>query len=386
MVSEANPYVFEVSPLLAAAREATGLDDFGDPRFEEGLAALCQMLDTTAGLDERGRRTNWKRLLRLLATRLRVQAAFKAHPEILEREIRRPMFLTGLPRTGTSATFNLLGQDPAARPLLLWEGTFPEPLDGVPEGEEDPRHTAMKETFAKLRERNPDFTRIHFADADTPEECVIPMAITFENVQQGIEVLMDPYASFFRSRDLRPQYLYYRDLLKMIDWQRPGERWLLKSPAHLWGMDAIVETFPDCSIVLTHRDPVEAIASYCSMMETLLGSQGCSPQPGLGETVLDFCATSLERGYAVRDGSDPRRFIDIRFRDFVADSMGVIRQIYDHFEITLDRHAEAEMEKYLVANPRGKHGAHDYDLGRYGLSEERVRERLGWYIDRFDLG
>jgi hypothetical protein len=125
------------------------------------------------------------------------------------------------------------------------------------------------------------------------------MAITFENVHQGIEVLMDPYATFFRDRDLLPQYLYYRDLLKMVDWQRPGERWLLKSPAHLWAMDAIVETFPDCCIVLTHRHPVEAIASYCSMMETLLESQGCSPQPDLGETVLDFCATSLERGYAV---------------------------------------------------------------------------------------
>jgi hypothetical protein len=314
-----------------------------------------------------------------------VEAAFKAHPEIREREIRRPMFLTGLPRTGTSATFNVLGMDPAARPLLLWEGTFPEPLEGLEEGADDPRHLAMRETFAKMRERNPDFTRIHFADADTPEECVIPMAITFENVHQGIEVLMEPYASFFRSRDLRPQYLYYRDLLKMIDWQRPGERWLLKSPAHLWAMDAIVETFPDCCVVLTHRDPLEAIASYCSMMETLLTTQGCSAQPGLGESVLDFCATSLERGYAVRDRSDPRRFIDVRFADFIADSMGVIEQIYDHFELPFTSAARASMEGHLKANPRGKHGAHEYDLARYGLSEAAVRDRLAWYIDRFDL-
>jgi hypothetical protein len=385
-VTQAEVYEFDNAPLLSAARTATGLENFGDPPFEEGLAALCQMLDTTAGLDERGRRSNWKRLVRLLATRLRVEAAFGAHPEIREREIRRPMFLTGLPRTGTSATFNLLGQDPAARPLLLWEGTFPEPLDGLPEGAEDPRHKAMKETFAKLRERNPDFTRIHFADADTPEECVIPMAITFENVQQGIEVLMEPYASFFRDADLRPQYVYYRDLLKMVDWQRPGERWLLKSPAHLWALDAIVETFPDCCIVLTHRDPLEAIASYCSMMETLLESQGFSPQPDLGKTVLDFCATSLERGYSVRDQSDPRRFIDIRFADFVDDSMSVIHKIYNHFELGLDSSAESSMADYLAANPKGKHGAHEYDLGRYGLTQADIQARLGWYIDRFELG
>jgi hypothetical protein len=384
-LSEVGSFEFKIEPLLEAAREATGLDDFGDPRFREGLVVLCEMLDSTAGLDERGRRSNWKRLLRLLATRLRVEAAFTAHPEIHERKILRPMFLSGLPRTGTSATFNLLGMDPAARPLLLWEGTFPEPLEGLEEGAEDPRHTAMKATFAKMRERNPDFTRIHFADADTPEECVIPMAITFENVHQGVEVLMEPYASFFRNRDLKPQYLYYRDLLKMVDWQRPGDRWLLKSPAHLWAMDAIVETFPDCCIVLTHRDPLEAIASYCSMMETLLATQGCSPQAGLGETVLDFCATSLERGYAVRDRSDPLRFIDIRFADFVADSMGVMRKIYDHFELALDSAAEEAMEAHLAANPRGKHGTHEYDLDRYGLSEGRVRDRLAWYIDRFDL-
>ena len=384
-MTEAPSYPFEVAPLLEAAREATGLADFGEDRFEEGLVSLCKTLDSTAGLDERGKRSNWKRLLRLLATRLRVEAAFKAHPEIREREIRRPMFLTGLPRTGTSATFNMLGMDPAARPLLLWEGTFPEPLDGLEEGADDPRHLAMRETFAKMRERNPDFTRIHFADADTPEECVIPMAITFENVHQGIEVLMEPYASFFRNRDLRPQYLYYRDLLKMIDWQRPGERWLLKSPAHLWAMDAIVEIFPDCCVVLTHRDPVEAIASYCSMMETLLQTQGCSPQPGLGAAVLDFCATSLERGYAVRDQSDPGRFIDIRFADFMEDALGVMDRIYQHFELPLTSAARAGMEAHASSNPRGKHGAHEYDLERYGLSEGAVRDRLAWYIDRFDL-
>lgn len=385
IVNEENPYEFKVAPLLQAAREATGLEDFGDPRFEEGLGVLCEMLATGAGLGESGRRTNWKRLLRLLATRLRVEAAFGAHPEIREREIRRPMFLTGLPRTGTSATFNLLGMDPATRPLLLWEGTFPEPLDGLEEGVEDPRHAAMKETFAKLRERNPDFTRIHFTDADTPEECVIPMAITFENVHQGIEALVEPYASFFRDLDLAPQYRYYRDLLKMIDWQRPGDRWLLKSPAHLWAMDVIVETFPDCCIILTHRDPVEAIASYCSMMESLLKSQGFSAQADLGERVLDFCATSLERGYAVRDRSDPSRFIDIRFADFVSDSMAVMDQIYEHFELTLEPAGRSAMEAHLAENPRGKHGSHDYDLERYGLNQGRIRERLGWYIDRFEL-
>lgn len=384
-MSETPRDAFDVDTLLAKARAETQLDDYGDSRFEEGLRVLCRTLETTAGLSDKGVRINAGRLSRLLATRLRVERAFARHPEVRDRKIERPMFLTGLPRTGTSATFNLLGMDPAARPLLLWEGTFPDPLEGLAPGAPDPRHLAMRDHFARAREKNPEFTRIHFADADTPEECVIPMAITFENVHNGIEVLMDPYASWFRARDLRPQYVYYRELLKLIDWQRPGERWLLKSPAHLWAMDVIVDVFPDCCIVLTHRDPVEAIASYCSMMETLLASQGCSPQPGLGATVLDFCATSLERGYAVRDAADPRRFIDLRFADFVADPMTAVRSIYEHFELPLTRAAEEAMERHVRDNPRGKHGDHEYDLARFGLDEAAVRDRLGWYIDRFGL-
>jgi hypothetical protein len=384
-VSDERIYEFKIEPLLKAARSSAGLDDFGDDRFREGLQVLCEMLDTTAGLSASGRRSNWKRLVRLLATRLRVQDAFKRHPEIQESQIRRPMFLTGLPRSGTSATFNLLGKDPAARPLLLWEGTFPDPLEGLEPGQPDPRHLAMRAHFSASREKNPEFTKIHFADADTPEECVIPMAITFENVHNGIEVLMEPYRSFFLDLDFHPQYAYYRELLKMLDWQRPGQRWLLKSPAHLWAMDVLVELFPDCCIVLTHRDPVEAVASYASMMETLLRTNGCTPQPDLGERVLDFTATSLERGYAVRDSSDPKRFIDVRFDDFIVDSMSSIRRIYDHFELELNEAVEQAMEEHVRANPRGKHGAHEYDLERYGLREEQIRERFRWYIERFDL-
>ena len=377
---------FDIDGLLEAARSQAGQDDFGDGRFREGLRVFCEMLEGQAGLTEKGRKSNHARLVRLLSTRLNIEAAFARHPEIHDQNIGRPLFLTGLPRTGTSATFNLLGMDPAARPLLLWEGTFPDPLEGLPADAEDPRHLAMRDHFARVREKNPDFTKIHYADADTPEECVIPMALTFENVHNGIEVLIEPYASWFREVDKKPQYAYYRELLKMLDWQRPGDRWLLKSPAHLWALDSIVDVFPDCGVILTHRDPIEAIASYCSMMETLLASQGFSAQSNLGPTVLDFCATSLERGYAVRDGGDPKRFIDLRFADFVEDSMAAIRLIYRHFELELTTEAERLMQGYLKDNPRGKHGTHEYDLGRYGLTEDRVRDRLGWYIDRFELG
>jgi len=171
----------------------------------------------------------------------------------------------------------------------------------------------------------------------------------------------------------------------MLNWQRPGERWLLKSPAHLCALDTLVEVFPDCCIISTHRDPLEATASYCSMMETLLEVRGCAPQPELGETVLDFLVRSLERGFAARDRCDPARFIDVRFDDFVADPMSVIDAIYDHFELPWTPEAREAMERHVRENPKGKHGSHEYDLEKYGLTAGRVRDRLGAYIDRFEL-
>lgn len=172
----------------------------------------------------------------------------------------------------------------------------------------------------------------------------------------------------------------------MIDWQRPGKRWLLKSPAHLLGLDALLSAFPDSCVVLNHRDPVEAVASYCSMMETFSLSQGCSAQPGLGNAVLEFCATALERGLAVRDREDPGRFFDIRFDDFVEGPMQTVDRLYDHFGLSMTAEAEKVMQDHVANHPRGKHGSHEYDLASYGLDADQVRERLKWYIDRFDLG
>ena len=159
------------------------------------------------------------------------------------------MVLTGLPRSGSSALFNLLASVPAARALLLWETQFPDPLEGAEAGAPDPRRAAIEAHYAKSREQNPEFTKIHFASADTPEECVLLHAYSMTGVHLGTEVMIEPYASWYRHHDLHGMYAYYKTLLQMLDWQRPGERWLLKAPAHMWGIDALIDTFPDVSIV-----------------------------------------------------------------------------------------------------------------------------------------
>jgi hypothetical protein len=380
----ADALSFREEDVLAEARAATGLSDFGDESFRPGLRAL---LGTYAGnpFSAKGRVRNRRRVVGLLATRLRVEAALAAHPEILARPVAHPVVLTGLPRSATSALFNLLGEDPAARPLRLWEAQSPDPLEGRPPASEDPRRAAIDAYYAKGREKNPEWTKIHFTSADTPEECVLLHAFACHGVQLGIEPLLEPYASWYRAQveDLRPLYAYQKRLMQLLDWQRPGERWLLKAPAHLWGLDALAATFADVAIVWTHRDPLACTASACSMTAALMTTLEGLDKRWLGPRVLEFYACSLDRGLAAREKMDAARVVDVAHDEFVSDAVGVAKRIYGHFGLALTDAALAAFEAHAAANPRAKHGSHDYALEEFGLSEAAVRERFRAYQERF---
>jgi len=371
--------------LIAAAKESTGLGDFGDEGFRDGLRVLLDTYES-AGLRPGGRKLTRGRLIQLLCNRLRVEQAFRRHPEILEREIRGPIYMTGLPRTGTSALFNLLAIDPAARPLLLWEAMNPDPFEGeIAAGREDPRLEATRAYFERDRQRNPDFDKIHFRRADGPEECVLLTAHTFCDAQNGIEPLMSPFREWFEAQDLHPTYAYYRDLLKLLDWQRPGDRWLLKSPAHLWALGILVEMFPDACIIQTHRNPLQILPSYCSMMAALMSIRESIDLRELGPVVLEYLARSLERGLADRDGSAPERFLDVDYHHFVEQPMQTVERIYDFFGLALGSETADAMRAHIGENPQHRHGSHRYSLAEYGLSAEAVCARLAGYIERFDL-
>ena len=377
---------FDEDSVLEAARQATGLSDFGDEGFREGLRVLLDTYRNTADFDEAGVKRNWRRVVGLLATRLRAQAAFARNPEVREREIRKPMVLTGMPRSGTSALFNLLGADPETRPLLLWETQSPDPFEGELEpGQNDPRRDAIEAHYQKGKVRNPEFSKMHDVRADNPEECVLLMAHDFCDVQMGIEPMMEPYKTWFRQQDFRRMYGYYADLLRMLDWQRPGERWLLKAPAHMWAIDVLLETFPDVSIVWTHRDPLECTASICSLTAMLMRARKDFDPKQLGPVVMDFYATSLERGLAARDACDSARFIDVDYRDFIADNLAVARKIYAHFGMPMSESAQDALAAHVRDHPRNKHGKHEYDLEQFGLTRAAVEARFAPYTTRFNL-
>jgi hypothetical protein len=214
---------------------------------------------------------------------------------------------------------------------------------------------------------------------------VLLHAYSLSGVHIGTEVMMEPYASWYRDQDLTGMYVYYRQMLKMLDWQRPGDRWLLKAPAHMWAIEALIETFPDVSIVWSHRNPLACTASICSMTHMLLEGQVEMSKEELGPIVMDFYATSLERGLAARDRSDPARFVDVSHDEFVDEPMTMVERIYRKFDLEIGEAARTAMSEHIGQNPKGRHGAHEYELGDWGLTPEEVRARFAPYAERFSI-
>ncbi|HKA16468.1 MAG TPA: sulfotransferase [Myxococcota bacterium] len=374
---------FDESELVAEACAEAGLADLG-AGHRDGLRVLLRTYDENP-FHERGRARNRRQVVRWLVTRLRVIEAWRRHPEIRARAIRGPWFLTGLPRSGTSALFNLLAADPSARALLNWEARIPEPLEGLAPGAPDPRRAALAASYERGRAEHREFAAMHYTSVDTPEECVLLQGSSFSCVQTGIEVLLEPYGSWYRAQPLGGMYAYYADLLRLLDWQRPGERWLLKAPAHLWGIRELFAAFPDARVVWSHRDPVASIASVCSMTHLLMRAWMDVDARALGPRVLDFYATSLERGLAAREACDPARFVDVHHDEIARDPIAVVMRVYARFGRPLEGAVRDAIERYARAHPRGEHGEHAYRLADYGLAPEAVHRRFADYCERFAI-
>lgn len=383
-----NDIHFYPDALVETAIEATGFSDFGELPYREGLQVLCQTYEDNIK-DPAGRKRCQDRLVNLLSVRLRCENAFKQIPAIAEQAIASPLFVTGLPRSGTSALINLLSQAPENRGLLQWEVQFPDPWPGHGPGEEDPRYPYLVRALAE--NQDPEFQKIHYVDADTPEECVMIHAYAFSGVQLGFEIMLEPYRGWLLEQDLESMYAYQKRQLQMLNWRNPGERWCLKAPAHMWSLDAIASVFPDAQFVWCHRHPVPVVASINSMnrqvMKMYAGDCSHLDQKAIGRAVMEWYASSLEKGLATREAMPAETFVDCSQEELSADPMGVVERIYEQFGLELSSRSRKAIQAYVIANPKGKHGKHSYDLESFGLSEEEVLSRFAFYLedDRWPL-
>lgn len=352
----------------------------------DGLHILLQDLQSEAKLHSVGSIAASRDALTLLHNRLRLVDDRKRHKEIAAQEVRRPLFIVGLPRTGTTLLHRLLAQDHGNRVPLTWEILHPSPPPRSSEQTSDPRIAQTQRELRRLEHLAPQFTRIHRVGAQLPEECIAIMGQSFASDRFPAMYRVPNYQAWFERHDLRAAYADHRRFLQQLQWHHPGRRWLLKAPAHLFALDALFATYPNAVIIQTHRDPVRVIASLASLITTLHSAFSDAEDPiETGQNVARRWSEALRRGIATRDGPNAGNFIDIHYRALIDDPLGVVRHIYSRLGEQLSAQTEARMRNFLAENPQNRFGRHRYTLSSFGLDRHAERERYRNYKARFDV-
>ena len=375
---------FNRDRLVAEAVERAGTDDFGEPTWQEGLDLLLEGFPSESMLNEVGVEIAANDIVTNLATRLGIIAWRHDHPEIANVGIDRPIVIVGQPRTGTTILYDLLALDPNLRAPLTWEVDRPLPPPETATYDTDPRIAEVEETLAMADALIPGFRSFHPMGATLAQECVRITAGDFRSMIFPIQFRLRTYNRWLlHDADLTPTYRWHRVFLQHLQSRHPASQWLLKSPAHLWHLDALAGEYPDALIVQTHRDPLKVIASTSALAAHL--RRMASDAPDIVEIAADYADDiflGLERGIDARDRNviPADRTIDVHFAAFVADPIATVRNIYVALGRELDDVTEQTMRRFLHNNPGdGGGGGTRYRFADTGLNPDELRERAAAY-------
>jgi hypothetical protein len=379
----------EVEALLAAARDETGLDDFGDERFVARLRILTHALATEGRLSDVGRVMAHRQLVQLLKNRLKVEALVRRHPEIAREPIRAPIVIVGLPRTGTTHLHNLIAADPGLRSLPYWESLEPVLLDEErpAPGEPDPRRARCEQALWFVNESLPYFVRMHEMTTDHVHEEIQLLALDVSTMLFETMGVLPSWRDAYTATDQRPSYGYLRRVLQAIQWQRGGGRWVLKSPQHLEQVGPLIDLFPDAVVVFTHRDPASVVASFVTMA-AYTARMSLEPPIDLhaiGRYWADRIADLFHACVRDRHLVSPTRSTDVRFDEFMRDDLATVRRIYALAGQPVTAEAEAAWAAFMATHPRGVHGTVEYDLAQFGLDAAEIRRACAGYVARFGV-
>lgn len=375
--------------LVGRARAATGLADFGPDDFRPRLRAHLAAVDGDAGLNNLSRLTQQRRIVRLLSSRLGLTELLRLHPEISDIEIERPLIVVGLPRSGTTHLVNLIAADQRRRALPYWESQEPFPIAGDGPGVDgvDPRFLRCAADHAVEREMAPLTQAMHDRFPAAIEEEVELLDIDFASYTLEWHARVPDWRDFYLALDQHRHYAYMKTVLQALTFLRGPRQWVLKSPQHLEQLGPLMATFPDATIAFTHRDPVAVIQSAITMLAYAdrLRRHAIEPAP-LADYWVDRVEMLLRACIRDRDLVPADRSIDVVFHEFMADDIGTVERFYQCAGVEMTTKARHQLDAYMTANPRGKHGRVGYDLeGDFGLRPEAVRERFEFYFDRFPV-
>jgi hypothetical protein len=372
--------------LLAAAAANTGLDDYGDSWFREPFSLLVRALEEEADLTLLGRILCRSELQRFLQNRLRIEDYWKQHSELADQKIEAPIFVCGLARTGTTLLHELLAQDPRNRVPLLWEMMFSVPPPETATFATDPRVARAHRDIAMLDLIDPAFPSMHENAGDRPNECIFIFALQFLADFFVGQYDIPSYSVAMAGRDLDPVYAYHKRVLQLLQSRHSGDRWVLKSPAHIARLDHLFSVYPDARVVVTHRDPLRVISSVASLFTSLRAMRSNAVRDDVAGAVLVqqmMLQIYLQLREELAEHSD--QLVDVVYRDLVRDPIAVVAGLYESWEIPFSDEARAKMRAYLEANPQGKRGAHEYSFEETGLDLPAERAKFEAYQAAFDV-
>jgi hypothetical protein len=384
------PLTFDADSLIAEGRQRTGgLEDFGPGPFVEPLGIFVDSLRYDAMLNDTGVHIAKEVALTHIVNRLTYVNDRKLYSEIARQKIVKPVFIIGFPRTGTTILHDILAQDPANRAPLTWEVMFPSPPPQTATFGTDPRIPACEASFVGVRAAIPQFKAMHPMGAQLSQECVTMMGEAMCTPLFHNQFRVNAYQDWVDLKaDWSHVYDFHRKQLQHLQSGHMLERWVLKTGAHMWGLEHLLTTYPDARIVFTQRHPVKSLTSYASLTALVrtLGSDHVDKV----EIAADWSVRlkrALEHVWSVRMAKKypDAIFLDVLFSDFVRDQFGVVEKIYDTFGLPMSEAGAVAMRKFIDENPPGVHGIHRYEPEEYGVQADAVNDTFRSYIERFDL-
>jgi hypothetical protein len=370
----------EKSMCRAAVRQ-TGLSDFGDSYFREGLVRLLDSATRDVPFHFVGRLMFSRWIVNHLANRLLLEETRKQRPELLDHSLVPPIVILGMPRSGTTLLHRLLAIDPAHRGVPLWELVRPIL---PPDGRRDRRRQIAERHFRVGAKLTPDVDRKHYIRVNEPEECMWMLGMTFVNLSFWMLAPVYGYVDWYNQQELFPQkYREYRWLLSVLQASAPTRRLVLKAPEHSAALDCLVQAVPEALIIQTHRDPVVVVNSLNSLFRTVHAGRAERIDPRrTAETNLELLECSSARNLAARNEC-ARAIRDVRYEQLVADPIGTVRGVYRAFGLEWPPGHEKRLEAYIGENPKHKHGQHRYRAEDFGLTNRMIAARLQQYAEAF---
>jgi hypothetical protein len=382
---------FDPDLLMAKARKQAGGTELSSAPLMRPLKLLCSSLIAEANLSPFGRIVQQTRLKGLLVNRLRLDALMAKHPDILAQPDPDVILIAGLARTGTTFLHRALSADPGARTLPSWEALAPAPLPGEPAGDTSKRIARGRSANKVMKWLAPDFTAVHPVSAEAPEEDILLLDLTMMSQTAEAVSYVPSYSAWLERQDHRPAYAYLRDVMKVLQWLRPGKgratHWVLKSPHHAEQLGAALDIFPKATTLITHRDPMVTTASCSSLMwHTHALSTDTPDAVTIAHHWLRKSGVMASNTIAARKANPDRKFLDIHYADLIKDPSSIIKQIYAAHGAPLRAEGASAVVKSAQNRPDHTGGKkHVYALADFGLTEQHVKKTFAQYYEYYQF-